>query len=207
MTDYLEELLDQAGALVEQVRRMEQSRPGLVLAEKTEKSGLAPAERRETGLEKSEVLRPLERTLFRTGRRGAQRVPDAETGEWGVLPDWEEMPALKTVPGQEAVFSFSSGGTALLDQLKLLERAVSAPGGHSSGTAARTGRSGGGSADWAPLSGGAFPNVNAVPASGWPGGTGLRESVGPAGELGWVEEADRVFRRDSRRYDGGFYLY
>ena len=25
--------------------------------------------------------------------------------------------------------------------------------------------------------------------------------------LRWAERADRVFRRDSRRYDGGFYLY
>lgn len=25
--------------------------------------------------------------------------------------------------------------------------------------------------------------------------------------LDWAEQADRVFRRDSRRYDGGFYLY
>ena len=24
---------------------------------------------------------------------------------------------------------------------------------------------------------------------------------------GWAEQADRAFRRDSRRYDGGFYLY
>lgn len=27
------------------------------------------------------------------------------------------------------------------------------------------------------------------------------------GEMGWAEQADRAFRRDSRRYDGGFYLY
>ena len=26
-------------------------------------------------------------------------------------------------------------------------------------------------------------------------------------ETRWAEQADRVFRRDSRRYDGGFYLY
>ena len=28
-----------------------------------------------------------------------------------------------------------------------------------------------------------------------------------AGEAEWAEQADRAFRRDSRRYDGGFYLY
>lgn len=38
------------------------------------------------------------------------------------------------------------------------------------------------------------------------------EETGPglpsaSGEMGWAERADRAFRRDSRRYDGGFYLY
>ena len=36
-----------------------------------------------------------------------------------------------------------------------------------------------------------------------PGETALRYGM----ELDWAERADRVFRRDSRRYDGGFYLY
>lgn len=40
---------------------------------------------------------------------------------------------------------------------------------------------------------------------GWQ--TGLRRSVRAADELSWAEQADRIFRRDSRRYDGGFYLY
>lgn len=35
-----------------------------------------------------------------------------------------------------------------------------------------------------------------------------RSSVPPASEeMRWAEQADRAFRRDSRRYDGGFYLY
>lgn len=35
-----------------------------------------------------------------------------------------------------------------------------------------------------------------------------RASVPPASEeMRWAEQADRAFRRDSRRYDGGFYLY
>ena len=38
------------------------------------------------------------------------------------------------------------------------------------------------------------------------------EETGPSapsasGEMRWAERADRAFRRDSRRYDGGFYLY
>ena len=36
----------------------------------------------------------------------------------------------------------------------------------------------------------------------------LRSSAPPASEeMRWAEQADRAFRRDSRRYDGGFYLY
>lgn len=38
------------------------------------------------------------------------------------------------------------------------------------------------------------------------------EETGPAvpsaqDDMRWAEQADRAFRRDSRRYDGGFYLY
>ena len=51
-----------------------------------------------------------------------------------------------------------------------------------------------------------FPDAAGAPAAEpgtGPGGTALRYG----GELDWAERADRVFRRDSRRYDGGFYLY
>lgn len=40
-------------------------------------------------------------------------------------------------------------------------------------------------------------------SSGETGPSGAREPVG----MEWAERADRAFRRDSRRYDGGFYLY
>lgn len=53
--------------------------------------------------------------------------------------------------------------------------------------------------------------------SGWLSDGGVRawtpaEETGPglpsaSGEMRWAEQADRAFRRDSRRYDGGFYLY
>lgn len=55
------------------------------------------------------------------------------------------------------------------------------------------------------------------PGAGWlPGGaaeawtpvgeTGASPASEPA-EIRWAEQADRVFRRDSRRYDGAFYMY
>ena len=58
-----------------------------------------------------------------------------------------------------------------------------------------------GPADWTGV-----PDAAGAPAveSGMgPGETALRYGM----ELDWAERADRVFRRDSRRYDGGFYLY
>ncbi len=73
-----------------------------------------------------------------------------------------------------------------------------------------------------------MPAVGSVPAEAWAGG-GERtppgwlpdgavrfwtpaEETGTAtpsaqGDMRWAEQADRAFRRDSRRYDGGFYLY
>ena len=57
----------------------------------------------------------------------------------------------------------------------------------------------------------------AIPAAEWIAGGETparipaeepRSSVPPASEeMRWAEQADRAFRRDSRRYDGGFYLY
>ena len=57
----------------------------------------------------------------------------------------------------------------------------------------------------------------AVPAPGWIAGGETpvqtpveepRPGLTPASdELRWAEQADRAFRRDSRRYDVGFYLY
>lgn len=53
----------------------------------------------------------------------------------------------------------------------------------------------------------AFPGLNAAVPVGWTSSGGLGEGPASGGEVDWVERADQVFRRDSRRYDGGFYLY
>ena len=57
-----------------------------------------------------------------------------------------------------------------------------------------------GTADDSGLSGGS--GWNGAPESGWSSPTAL-----PGGELDVAQLADRAFRRDSRRYDGGFFLY
>ena len=52
------------------------------------------------------------------------------------------------------------------------------------------------------------PDMTDALAEGWNTGIGT-DGVGPSygGAQDWAEQADRVFRRDSRRYDGGFSLY
>lgn len=52
------------------------------------------------------------------------------------------------------------------------------------------------------------PNITGVPGGSW-SGLGATAPADPAygGAQSWAEQADRMFRRDSRRYDGGFYLY
>lgn len=54
----------------------------------------------------------------------------------------------------------------------------------------------------------ADPNITGVMGGNW-NGTGMPASADFAygGAQSWAEQADRMFRRDSRRYDGGFYLY
>lgn len=48
-----------------------------------------------------------------------------------------------------------------------------------------------------------------APASSGPGSGQIEVRLPVRGmdEQSWAERADRIFRRDSRRYDGGFYLY
>lgn len=57
----------------------------------------------------------------------------------------------------------------------------------------------------------------AIPAAEWISGPTDRTRIpaeetissvpSASEEMRWAEQADRAFRRDSRRYDGGFYLY
>lgn len=105
----------------------------------------------------------------------------------------------------------------LLDQLRQLDRAaeLSAVGQRTQGSAGEevwsrpwSGRSGS-----ALHPGAARRTIPGDAASLSQSGSALsvdtvgREALASAGALSWAEQADRAFRRDSRRYDGGFYLY
>lgn len=93
-----------------------------------------------------------------------------------------------------------TGPAPLLEELRRLERAAAS-------LPARTAAAGqtGGSVPHA----GTWPGRTALPPAPEGGAwTALRgPAPSPGGELDQAERVDRIFRRDSRRYDGGFYLY
>lgn len=200
MTDYLEELLDQAGALLEQVRRLERSKAGReALAEEAEELSACSAPE---GC--AAVPGPAEGAGFApetaSRRREAVSGPGAETvGEsssagWQAAPD---APGGASAPLEERRRS----AAPLREQLERLDRAAAA-----SRQAAEEPRREG--EQGISLSG---PGRN---FAGWPEGAEETRPgmTGPGyseagGEQDWAELTDRAFRRDSRRYDGGFYLY
>ena len=93
----------------------------------------------------------------------------------------------------------------LLEQLQRLERAAAfSPPAAGQAAGQRGGsfplalsKSGGGSL---------FPNLEDLPGQS-AGGEPAAALPLSGGGLDWAQQADRAFRRDSRRYDGGFYLY
>lgn len=190
MTDYLEEELERARALLEEVRRLERSVPGRAVAEKDAEDPRRDGEAPEMA-------------------GASEKERDAGSGAGG--PGQAERGA-----AAEAGAETERRSLPILEELNRLERAASA------WNVLRTERRGPGEAGterggvrggypWAlpgperdgPLSGGAGGegrdwNWNGVP---------VRGAAPAVDETRWAEWADRAFRRDSRRYDGGFYLY
>ena len=221
MTDYLEELLNNTSALLEQVKRLERSWAGPVLEEAGGTEGTFSSrcggETPETG---SAAGAPEGAAAVRGSRAepgsGLAAAPGGGGGEKdGVLPPAAarnsegEGPERVRAPLEEG----EKGSSPLLEQLERLERA--AVSGAGDGVSARQAawekrdrvERGGGSAGWA---GGAstYPNGAELPGGRWELGRGLPgPDPVPADDTLWAERADRAFRRDSRRYDGGFYLY
>ena len=191
--------MDRADELLEQVRRLEREL-SLPRAEGGEaSSGGAPAGR---------LPRP-------------ERVPEEapEGAEGARVPSGAGLPRFALAEGSSPVQgtdgSLAAEGrdkfSPLLEQVKRLEGA------------APSGGSGDRPAFGAPLEGSrgqggyplALPGSVTAALSGLAGAApegwsslGAPDRRAPAGgEADWAERADRVFRRDSRRYDGGFYLY
>ena len=215
MTDYLEALLEHTDVLLEQVRRLERSGGQTGPASPAQ---LSPPPRRERDTPSWQTTGALELPSLgewtaakgrdaRQSRARRARTLLAEEEDAGREPG--EIPAspLAASPEREETVP------PLLNQLKRLERTGVLPLGTASpgpegGASLRRERA------WSPPfsstfpSGAGYPDAAGSPAPDQRGSPGLGESgTPPDGALGWAEQADRVFRRDSRRYDGGFYLY
>ena len=207
MTNYLEELLDNANALLEQVQRLGRSGTG----PDWEDAALEGVTRRFAGREPGkETRRTLEEK--RKTAQGKTASGGGEREEGAVLKAGEapEPPQRVQTPLEEREKELP-----LLEQIERLERALAAPGVAEAGSGA-----GPRSAVWS----GWDQSRQRVPhgtagqerAPGYAAVLGEQEQwygldrlewSGTGGEQVWAEQADRVFRRDSRRYDGGFCLY
>lgn len=197
MTDYLEPLLDNTSALLERVRRLEES--GGALKKAVEDTPAPSPERGETGQNRTD--RQAEGAAAEEAESGGGPVPKGAEAGASAGMGWRSMGDEAAAPKAE---------WPLLDRLKGLEWAQAAlegggaiPAGHAAlgrnGTAGYPRSLDGPGRRWA----------EAESLSGWSQDwEGGQRRDAPSGEaLDWAEQADRIFRRDSRRYDGGFSLY
>lgn len=216
MPDYLEELLGGAEDLLEQVKRLERGLSGLT----PERREAAPEE---TALASGETDDPEERRRWAVlseavweereagGRRydPASRQNPVRTQEEEPAPRRrsreEEIALPPERPEAEEERFRMEGFSPLLAQLERLERAAlplslgGAGAGRGTGPALDLGVP--------PRAGTALAGKAGAAEEGWGGGGPDRYAAPVEEELRWAERADRAFRRDSRRYDGGFYLY
>lgn len=241
MTDYLEEHLGNAGALLERIRRLEQSVSGLsgraVLSEKAKKSDNF-AEKAGDTEEKSENVSRLKKGVYNTETEvnRIKEIVDNLDIDLEIREKEQDISVNRKIrsddngenPGQAETASEpeeteartnterAENRSELSAQLEELDRVAAAlttliPAGRET---ARGGWSAGGRTGGYPISLpgpqsiAVDPNLIAVPGEVW-SALGTPAGADPAygGTRSWAEQADRIFRRDSRRYDGGFYLY
>ena len=183
MTDYLEKLLQGSGEVLEEARRRLEELlsplPSTALTQNQEERNAAPPQ---------------------SGRRSVP-TPDFQAGE--MTPP--ELPGEERASpsAAEQTVAEEAPGLPLLGEVQALEaRRAGVGAGLPGGLRERRA--------WADL---AAPGSWTMSGSGplsipaglggqLPGG-GAVQSTGQS----WTEEVDRAFRRDSRRYDGGFFLY
>ena len=214
MTDYLEALLEHTDVLLEQVRRLERSGGRTGPASPAQPSPPLRRERdalsRQTG-GAPEPPSPGEWAAVKDRDARQNRARRART----LLAEEDARREPGEIPVSPLAISPEREETVppLLNQLKRLERTGVLPLGTASpgpegGASLRRERAWSPSSPSASPSGAGYPDAAGSPAPDQRGSPGLGESgTPPDGALGWAEQADRVFRRDSRRYDGGFYLY
>ena len=215
MTDYLEALLEHTDVLLEQVRRLERSGGRTGPASPAQPS--PPLRRERDALSWQTTGAPELPSLgeWAAAKGGDARQNRARRAHTRLAEEEEARSGPGEIPVSPLAISPEREETVppLLNQLKRLERTGVLPLGTASpgpegGASLRQERT------WSPPfsstfpSGAGYPDAAGSPAPDQRGSPGLGESgTPPDGALGWAEQADRVFRRDSRRYDGGFYLY
>lgn len=195
MTDYLEGTQEQENALLEQAKRLERALSAWMVRGNGENAEHAPLQ--------------LERRL--EGWKGAKEA------DWGgaeeVLSSMMEQRETSLAQAQEQQ-QRRKQELPLLSQLRQMEEAwdrMEEPGerGRKEPASQRAGRAPG----WNPADlsgvGGLSPAAALLPGTQRESYSvsGQRQALASSGELTWAEQADRAFRRDSRRYDSGFYLY
>lgn len=205
MVDYLEESLERAEALLEEVRRLE----GGLSALKAERKGEATPSGAEEEGGQAEAGREGGAGTEQAGAGSLlEGVSDPLPGRSGAVGELK-LPGRILTPPEERESQAGGlerpGTPALLRQMKQLERAAAV----SAGDMSPNRRAGTESPGSYPVS---LPGPRAAALPGVTAGAGLGQSAALSGALSadearWAERADRVFRRDSRRYDGGFYLY
>lgn len=239
MTDYLEEHLEYAGALLEQLRQMERStagpfRDGDPAAEEGEAFDRSDGETYANEGEKADVsdsekeVDALKREVNQMKELAANANLAPETGGGSARDDVdlerEEVYGPQTAQphmnaaeeGRESARSEApptneekagKNSVPLAVQLEELDHAVSALAAivPVEQAADRIPWITGGRRGTPSLS---FPSAAFRSGEAGGPGSGVESASFSAGDgLRWAEQADRVFRRDSRRYDGGFYLY
>jgi len=241
LTDYLEQQLDHADALLEQIRRMERSGSGLLQKDKKKDEYAENSEENPENdvlfNEKSEIMSDfkeqvdnLESKVDKIDKKvddagsapeTVQNKAETEVNQNLNLVDGASLPKQDANSSQEEPLEQDTGSEKqqsnleraqnsppLAVQLEELDRAVSAMAAAlPAGWGAEAKERGYPVSLSAPGSPTAYPGVTGTAAGDYrpAGAAGLGSA--PGAELGWAEQADRAFRRDSRRYDGGFYLY
>ena len=218
MTDYLEELLEDAGVLLEEVKRLERS-GAVPLSEEAPRFLPLPGERgnrgrntREDAAVFAEESRPEgEAAEVQTRRALEERFSSGERpGETGQVDAPKGETARELVP--EEPDARETGDVPLLEELARLERAAAVlEGSGLERTQTFLPEQRGERRTDYPLAlvrGGGNVPPELEPPERW-GGRSWPESAqdSSGGALSLAEQTDQAFRRDSRRYDGGFSLY
>lgn len=228
LTDYLEEHLGSAEALLERIRQLERSElsGGTVVRESVKKSDDFSVKMRDKA-KKSDIVSDKEEEVYdmdtdinqieksvdisESDLEIHRKEPDTDvnhrkkTGDNSQTREQAETASRAEETGTQTNAKRAEHRAPLSDQLEELDRAVSAlttlipAERESSGYPVSLSPPRGPAAD---------PSVTGVTGGGWSGpDTSSGAGLAYDGMPNWAEQADRMFRRDSRRYDGGFYLY